>query len=136
MMARPSVRALIEWRALPGTRATGPARDAGFAVDGHFQLAFGYFVNFFLRMEVFVNGRAAFEVVMREGHVRGMEIAAEPAGQAFDYFQAAGVNKSHKRLLGIILARVVRGGREAPERNRKSRARWNIYVRVGHCIST
>jgi hypothetical protein len=34
-------------------------RDLGYAVDGHFELTLDDLVDFFLRMEVLVNGRAA-----------------------------------------------------------------------------
>jgi hypothetical protein len=55
-MARPSVRALTEWRALPGTIATIPARAIlGHAVDGQFDLALDHLPDF-LNMEVLVNG--------------------------------------------------------------------------------
>jgi hypothetical protein len=39
--------------------------DLRCAVNGHLQLAFDYLVDLFLSMEMFVNGRASLEVVMR-----------------------------------------------------------------------
>jgi len=70
--------------------------DLSRAVDGHLKLAFDHLVNFFLRMEVLVNGRATGEVVMRERHARRLEIPPIPARQALNDIQAAGVNKGHR----------------------------------------
>jgi hypothetical protein len=66
-MARPSVRALTEWRTFPGTIATKPGLMIH-AVDGHFELALDHLVYLFLMMEVLVNGRATGEVVVGECH--------------------------------------------------------------------
>ena len=49
-----------------------------YSVDGHLELAFDHFVDFFLRMEILVNGCAAREVLVGECHVGGVEIAPEP----------------------------------------------------------
>jgi len=57
----------------------------GDAVNGDFELALQDFINFFLGMRMFVNGRALVELIMREGHAGGVEIAASPAGQALDF---------------------------------------------------
>ena len=82
-------------------RITGHNRDqAGSgdlcrAVNRHLQLSLNYFVNLFLGMEVLVNRRAALEVVMREGHVRGVEIASVPPRKAFGDFQTVDVNEGH-----------------------------------------
>lgn len=60
MIARPSVRALTEWRTLPGTMPTRTRpRDPGYAADRHLELALDHIPHFFLRMEVFVNGGSA-----------------------------------------------------------------------------
>src|SRR5215472_17189199 len=48
------------------------------AVDGQFEFAFDNFVDFFLRMEMFMNGRTAFEVVMGERHASGVKVASVP----------------------------------------------------------
>src|SRR5580700_5985991 len=56
---------------------TGPG-NPDLALNGHFQLALDYFVDFFLRMGVFVNGRAALEVVVGKGHAGRVEIASIP----------------------------------------------------------
>src|ERR1700686_3140059 len=65
------------------------------AVDGHFEFALDYFIYFFLRMEMFVNGRATREIVMRKRHARRVEIPSVPTGQAFNNAKAAGVDKWH-----------------------------------------
>ena len=79
MMARPSVMALTECRALLGTIPTKPARRVSAAPSiVNSSSPSMDFVNLFLRMEVFVNGRAALEVVMRESHARRVEISSIP----------------------------------------------------------
>jgi len=72
------------------------AGDLGYAADGYFEFAFDDFVDFFFGMEVFVNGRAAFEVVVREGHFGRVEIASVPARQALDHIESGDVDKGHK----------------------------------------
>jgi hypothetical protein len=67
----------------------------GHAVYGYFELTLDHLIDFFLRMEVLVNGRAALEVVVRECHARGVEIAAIPARQALYDIEAAGIDEGH-----------------------------------------
>jgi hypothetical protein len=50
-------------------------------------------------MEVLVNGRSLFKVVVRERHVLGMEIASVPAGQALPDREFVGVQKGHRFLV-------------------------------------
>jgi hypothetical protein len=76
------------------------ASDLCFTVDRHFHFSFHYFIDLFLRMKVFVNRRAALEVVMGKGHVRRMEVTSMPAGQALDDLELAGVDKGHADLRG------------------------------------
>src|SRR5579872_5867603 len=74
---------------------TDDLRDA---VDRHLKLSLDNFVDFFLRMEMLVNGRAAHEIIVREGHVRRVEIASMPTGQALDDAQFANVDDGHKNF--------------------------------------
>lgn len=69
----------------------------GFAdtLDRQFQFAFDHFVDFLLRMAVLVDRCAGAEFIVRKRHVRGMEIAAEPAGQALDDRQAGDIDQRH-----------------------------------------
>jgi len=69
--------------------------DPRHAVDGNFKFALDHFVDFLLRMEMLVNGRAARELVMGECHVRRVEIASSPAGQALNDTEARGIDKRH-----------------------------------------
>src|ERR1700694_4024224 len=68
------------------------------AVDGHFEFALDHLIDFFLGMEMFVNGRTTREIVVRERHARRVEIAPVPTGQAFNNAKAAGVDKRHGTL--------------------------------------
>ena len=68
---------------------------AGNAVDGHLKLPINDLVDFFLRMEVFVDRRASREFVMRECHIGRVEISSMPAWQALDHFEAAGVDSAY-----------------------------------------
>lgn len=70
--------------------------NLGFAVDGYFHLSLDHFINFFLRMEVLVNGGAASEFIMRERHAWRVKIAAMPSPQALDDFEIAGVDERHR----------------------------------------
>jgi hypothetical protein len=81
MMARPSVRALTEWRTPLGTMATNPAR----AMD-----------------ENLVNGRATREVVMRECHVLRVEVSPAPTRQALNDGKAVCIEKRHGSLDQIL----------------------------------
>src|SRR5439155_5403891 len=66
----------------------GNLRDT---VDRNLDLALDQLPDFFLGMEVFVNGGASFEVVMRECHARGMKIPSIPARQALDHIETGDV---------------------------------------------
>jgi hypothetical protein len=97
----PAVRESFD-RMAGATRHDGDhprSRDLSHTVDGHLKLAIDHFIHFFLRMEMFVNGRAAHEVVMRECHARRVEIAPIPTRQALYDREAANVHKWHRNLL-------------------------------------
>jgi hypothetical protein len=70
----------------------------GRTVDGHFELTLDDLVDFFLRMEVLVNGRAAYEIVVRKRHALRMEIPSVPARQTLNDIEAVGINKGHKMI--------------------------------------
>ena len=96
MIALPSVSALTEWRTFAGHNCDqARAGDPRHAVDGDLEFALDHFIDFFLRMEVFVDGRTALEVVVCEGHARRVKIASGPARQAFYRIEAAGVDERH-----------------------------------------
>src|ERR1700739_4121057 len=73
--------------------------DLDDAVDGHLKLALGYLVDFFLRMEMLVDGCATSEIEVREGHAGRVEVASMPARQALGDAEAADVHKGHGRIL-------------------------------------
>ncbi len=81
----------------------------GHPINGQLQFALNHFVHFFLWMEVLVNRRASFKIVVRESHTRRVEVAPIPARQAFGDFQFADVNNWHEQparlanMLAIIL---------------------------------
>jgi hypothetical protein len=52
--------------------------DIHHSVYGDLEFALDHLVNFFLRMEVLVNGGAAREIVMRKRHTRRVKIAFMP----------------------------------------------------------
>lgn len=57
MITRPSVRASTEWPTPAGTIATTPSSgDLHKALDGHLKLPLDHFLDFFLGMEILVNG--------------------------------------------------------------------------------
>jgi hypothetical protein len=63
MIARPSVRALTEWRTLTLARLQPDQLcDLDYAVDGHLELALDHLVNLFLKMKMLVNRRTTFKV--------------------------------------------------------------------------
>jgi len=53
---------------------------------------------------MFMNGRATLEVVMREGHIRRVEIAPIPARQPLDHGKIVCIDKGHPRILRRIVA--------------------------------
>ena len=65
-------------------------------IDGHLKLTLDHFVDFFLRMEMLVNKRAAHEIVMRESHAWGVKMASIPTRQALYNAEAADVHKRHR----------------------------------------
>src|SRR5271166_2818954 len=65
-------------------------------VDCQFKLSFNHLVDFFLRMEVLVNARAARELVVSECHAGGVEIASTPARQALNYIERASIDEGHR----------------------------------------
>jgi hypothetical protein len=88
--------------------------------DSKFELAFEDFLDFFLRMEMLLNGSAARELVMGESHILRMEIAVVPAGKTLD--DPSSVRASGERLEvdeGHGIPARVNGG-QASEVNRKS----------------
>jgi len=70
-------------------------RDLGYAVDDHFELTLDDLVDFFLRMKVLVNGRAALEIVVRKRHALRVEIPSVPARQTLNDIEAVGVKENH-----------------------------------------
>jgi hypothetical protein len=101
MIARPSVRALTEWRTLLGTIPTRPrSSDLLHAVDGQFEFTFDHLVDLFLRVEMFVNGGAAFEIVVGEGHAGRMKVASIPARQTLNDFEFARIYEWHRSAPG------------------------------------
>src|SRR2546423_947767 len=100
MMALPSVNALIEWRAPPGTIATKTSRDdLGHGINGYLEYTRDHLIDLVLQMKVLAKGSAAHEVVMRESHARRVEIASAPARQALCDPETADVPERHKNLL-------------------------------------
>src|SRR5579864_4442074 len=98
------------------------SRDLSHAVDGHLQLTLDHLIDFFLRMEVLVNGGAAREVVMRECHARRMEVASMPAWQTLNNLEAAGVDKRHKvfSVTRVLQLHRVASGVRGPLRQRST----------------
>ena len=61
-----------------GTTATRPGPATCFTPSmGPFEFVFDNFIDLFLRAEMFVNGGAAFEIVVGEGHAARMKVARE-----------------------------------------------------------
>src|SRR5258706_14457660 len=101
------------------------AGDHGHAVDGDLELALDHLIDFFLGMEVLVNGRAAREVVGGERYVRRMEKATVPAGQALDNLETADVDKGHGCR---ILTHDEHGVRRITSHERGAVALWRAAV--------
>src|SRR5215470_16111303 len=66
------------------------------AVDGQFGFTFDHLVDLFLRVEMFVNGGAAFEIVVREGHAGRMKVASIPSRQTLNDFECARIYERHR----------------------------------------
>src|SRR5579871_4138220 len=94
--------------------------DLGNAVNGYLELTLDHFVYFFLHMGVLVDRRTAHEMVMRDGHVRGMKVATVPARQTFDDLQRRDVDERH----GILRASYHK------RRRWHSSCCWNIMGRL------
>src|SRR5580704_7184828 len=75
------------------------AGDLGHAVDGHAKLALYHLVNFFLSMNVLMNGRTAHEVVVCECHISRVEIASIPTWQSLNDPKTACIHKGHGKVL-------------------------------------
>ena len=56
---------------------------------------------------MFMDRRAGIELIMRERHVGGIEIAASPAGQALDHRELADIDAGHRIKLLIMLFMVI-----------------------------
>lgn len=72
---------------------TGNLRDA---FNGDFERALSHLVDFFLGVVVLVYGGAAAEVVMRERHVVGVEVAPAPTGETLGNFEGCGIYQGHE----------------------------------------
>src|SRR5271166_4065165 len=70
--------------------------DLGHALDCHFEFTLDDLVDFFLRMEVLVYGRAALEIVVRKRYVFRVEIPSVPPRQTLNDIEAVGINKGHR----------------------------------------
>jgi len=68
-------------------------------VDRHLKFPLDHFVNLFLRMEMLVDRRAAYEVIMCERHTGRVKIAPVPTGQALNDTKASGIYERHKKEL-------------------------------------
>ncbi|MGA8622655.1 MAG: hypothetical protein WB660_29550 [Candidatus Sulfotelmatobacter sp.] len=71
------------------------SRHLPYPVDSPLKFALNHLINFFLRMEVLLNGCTPSELVMGEHHARRMEIASIPAWQPLNHSQIAGIYKGH-----------------------------------------
>src|ERR1700757_4664671 len=93
--------------------------DLRHAVYRQFQLALDHFINFFLRMKMFVNGCPAHEFIMREGHVGRVKIAPMPAWQALNHAEAADIHKRHKFVILRSEGPALTGHRSHSHSNRR-----------------
>jgi len=74
-------------RCVGGDDSGGAGFGAFFlAVDREIQLTFDDRLDFFLFVEVLVDGGALLKFVVREGYAGRMEVASEAAGFALDDF--------------------------------------------------
>jgi hypothetical protein len=62
--------------------------------------AFDKFIDLFLWVEMFVNGRAAFEIVVGEGHAGRVKVASVPSRQTFNDFECARIYEWHRSAPG------------------------------------
>jgi len=70
--------------------------DLRHPVDSHLELALEHLPDFLLRMEMLVDGGAAREIVVRERHILGVEIASLPTRQALNDRKSAGIHDRHR----------------------------------------
>src|SRR5580704_9338623 len=70
-------------------------RNLTSALDRDFDFSLDDFVDFFLGMEVLVNRRAGYEVIVCKGHARRVEIPPLPPGKPFDDLKFTGIYKRH-----------------------------------------
>src|SRR5437016_723047 len=68
------------------------------AIDGYLEFALDQLPDLLLLMIVLVDRGTFVEIVVREGHVGGIEKSPAPARQALDNFQFAGINYWHRCL--------------------------------------
>src|SRR5215472_7541245 len=98
MMARPSVsapdrRADVAWHNPSQTRSS----DLLHAVDGQFEFTFDHLVDlFFVRVKMFVNRGAAFEIVVGEGYEERMKVASMPSRQTLNDFECPRIYEWHR----------------------------------------
>src|SRR5664279_2976135 len=96
MMARPSLRAFYGMADVSRhDRHYTRLCDLCHFVDGHLEFALDHFIDFLLRMEMLVDGRAAREVIVRESHARRVKISSMPTWQALNDIEGAGVDERH-----------------------------------------
>jgi hypothetical protein len=96
MMARPSVSARTECRALLGTIAATPGRATCVTPSTvSLEFAVEHLVQLLLRMVMLMNRGAASEFVVRDGHVDGMEVSPSPTRQAFGHLELVDINERH-----------------------------------------
>ena len=86
----------IAWHNPYQTRSS----DLLHAVDSQFEFSFDNFIDLFLRMEMFVNGEAAFEIVVGEGHAGRMTVASIPSRQTLNDFECARIYEWHRSAPG------------------------------------
>jgi hypothetical protein len=70
------------------------------SVNGQFEFAFDNLIDFFLRVEMFVNGGAAFEIIVGEGHAGRMKVASVPSRQTLNDFELARIYEWHRSAPG------------------------------------
>jgi Fe-S cluster biosynthesis and repair protein YggX len=98
----------------------------GNAADSQLQFSFDDFINFFLGMEMLMDRCPCVELVMREGHVGRIKIAASPAGKAFDNCQFSGIDERH-----------ISAARTFPILHKLENARGNpLALITGSCYNT
>ncbi len=97
----------------------------GNAANRYFQLSFKDLPDLFLRMGMLVNRCSGVELVMAEGHVGRIEIAASPARQAFDRWQFIGINECHVHP-GLLISEFYASLRKAVTRFPESGLAANI----------